>query len=370
MRPQEGSTWLEIDTAAIQNNIHQIQTITQRPVMAVVKANGYGHGMVEAARAAAAAGAAWCAVARIDEALALRQAGIRLPILVMGFCPPERAAEAAHQHIRLSVYDLTLARQMAEQVAPTGSRLRLHVKVDTGMGRLGVMPAGALDLVSWLAGQEALEVEGIFTHFARADEPAQPETDAQIDTFIEVLHSLSSTGLRPPLVHAANSAASLYFPRAYFDMVRPGIAIYGLHPSPDAPLPPSFRPALSWKARLASVKMLPAGQGIGYGHRYVTAGEERIGVLPVGYADGLRRQVGVNAVLVNGRKVPVVGGVCMDQCMLQLDEVPAAQPGDEVVLIGSQGEAARTAEEIAQSWGTVNYDVVCGLAARVPRFYD
>ena len=175
--------------------------------------------------------------------------------------------------------------------------------------------------------------------------------------------------MRPPLVHAANSAATLYFPQARFDLVRPGIAIYGLHPSPEAPLPDDFRPALSWKAHLASVKVLPAGHAIGYNARYVTSRAERIGVCPVGYADGLRRKVNVNSVLLRGQHVPVVGGVCMDQCMLQLDSVPDAHTGDEIVLIGSQNGALIRVEEIAAAWGTVNYDVVCGLTARVPRIY-
>lgn len=370
MSVEISSTWLEVDLGAIQNNIRQIQSITKRPVMAVVKANGYGHGILAAAQAAEQAGARWLAVARIDEALQLRRAGVVLPLLVMGYCPPERVPEAAAGQVHLTVYDPDLSKAYAESARASGGRLRVHLKVDTGMGRLGVFPGDAVAMARLLAGLDSLQVDGIFTHFARADEPTRPETDQQIDRFLSVLDALEAVGLRPPLVHAANSAASLYFPRAYFDMVRPGISIYGLQPSPEAPLPEGFRAALSWKARLASVKELPPGSGVGYNYRYYTRGTETIGVVPVGYADGLRRKVGVNFALVGGSRVSVVGGVCMDQCMVRLDEAaPGAYPGDEVVLIGRQGDAAITAEEIGEAWGTINYEVVCGLSARVPRIY-
>ena len=334
----------------------------------MVKANGYGHGLVEVGRAAASAGAAWLGVARLEEGLALRHAGLGLPILVMGYCAPERAPEAAASDIRLAAFDPELVMGQAAQACQSGHRLRVHAKIDTGMGRLGVFPHQGIEFVRWLSETPGLEVEGIFTHFARSDEPDLSQTHHQIDAFSQVVEGLQSLGLRPPLAHASNSAAALYFPRAYFDMVRPGISIYGLHPAPEAPLPDGFRPALAWKTRLVSVKELPASHGVGYNYRYITTRRERIGVIPVGYADGFRRRLG-NFALVGGRRVPVVGGVCMDQCMLQLDDVPEARSGDEVVLIGRQGEACITAEEIAHSWETNNYEVVCGLQARVPRLY-
>jgi alanine racemase len=363
------STWLEIDLSAIQNNIRQIAAAAGSPVMAVVKANGYGHGMVEVARAALEAGACGLGVARIDEALQLRQSGITQPVLVMGYCSPERAAEAAAQNIALTIYDFDLAKEYSAAAARAANTLRLHIKVDTGMGRLGVFPVDALEFTSYLNTLPNLGIEGIFTHFARADEPSLAETDLQIDRFLSVLSALSASGIRPRQVHAANSAGALNYPRAAFDFVRAGIAIYGLHPSPTSALSSSFRPALSWKAALASVKELPAGHGVGYTHRYITTQAERIGVLPVGYADGLRRQVGVNFALVGGVRVPVVGGVCMDQSMLKLDSVPSARAGDEVVLIGRQASESITAEEIGAAWGTINYEVVCALAARIARLY-
>jgi alanine racemase len=363
------STWLEIDLGAIRNNIRQIQTVTGRPVMAIIKANGYGHGLVEVGRAVVSAGAAWIGVARLEEAGALRQAGIPLPILVLGFCSPERVPEALANQVSLSVHSVEIGQAFADRARSAGQKLRVQAKIDTGMGRLGVYPEDGLDFIHALQASPELLLEGIFTHMARADEPELETTDWQLDRFTKLLKSLDQAGLRPPLVHAANSAASLYFPAAHFDLVRPGISIYGLHPSPSAPLPPGFRPALTWKARLASIKNLPAGHGVGYNYRYTTGQVERIGVVPVGYADGFRRRLG-NIALVGGQRVAVVGGVCMDQCMLQLDGVPQARVGDEVVLLGQQDGAVITAEEVGQSWGTINYEVVCGLAARLPRVYN
>lgn len=368
MNIDAASTWLEIDLSAIQNNIQQIQAIAGRPVAAIIKANGYGHGLVEAGRAAVSAGAAWLGVARVEEALALRQAKISLPVLVLGFSTPERVPEAVAHDISLAVHAPELLADYAAQARAAGKTLRVHAKFDSGMGRLGVFPEDGLAFVRQILAHPELRFEGAFTHFASADEPALDTTGWQIDRFSRLVEALEANELRPPVVHAANSAAALYFPPARFDMVRAGIAIYGLHPSAEAPLPASFRPALVWKARLASVKMLPEGHGIGYNYRYRTQKAERIGVIPVGYADGFRRRLG-NFVLVGGKRVSVVGGVCMDQCMIQLDEVPFAQIGDEVVLIGRQGDAVITAEEVGQAWGSVNYDVVCGLTARVPRFY-
>lgn len=362
------TSWLEIDLGAIASNTRQMRAIAGVPVLAVVKANGYGHGLVEAARAALAGGAAWCGVARLEEALALRQAGITAPLLVLGYIAPPRAAEAAQAGVSAAAANYETARAYAEALRSAKQTLRVHAKIDTGLGRLGVSPAEGVAFVRFLASQPEFVVEGVFTHFASADDPAKPTTLEQIAHFQEVLAGLSAAGLRPPLVHAANSAAALYFPQARYDMVRSGIALYGLHPAAEAPLPPSFRPALTWKARLSSVKVLPPGHGISYNHRYRTSAAERIGAVAIGYADGFRRRLG-NFALVGGKRVNVVGGVCMDQCMVQLDGVPEAQVGDEVVLLGRQGSQAITAEEIGKAWGGNNYEVVCGLAARLPRLY-
>ncbi|MBI4770172.1 MAG: alanine racemase [Chloroflexi bacterium] len=368
-KPKERyATWAEVDLGVIAENIRQIRARVDVQVMAVVKANGYGHGAVPVAQAALKGGATWLAVARIEEAIELRRAGLDCPILLLGLLPPARMDEAIGQRISLTVWDAHQFPRLAAAAQRVGEAARLHLKVDTGMSRLGVQPPEAPALARRLAGTSGLLFEGLFTHFARADEPQVETTADQERLFYEVLAALESEGLRPPLVHAANSAAAITRPSAFLDMVRLGIAMYGLHPSAEVPCPEGVRPALAWNAVLGQVKTLPAGRGVSYGHIYVTSRPERIGSVLLGYADGFRRANG-NQVLVGGRRVPVVGRVCMDQFMVQLDSSSEARPGDEVVIIGEQGEERITAEEIAARWGTINYEVVCGIAARVPRLY-
>ncbi|MDP3184448.1 MAG: alanine racemase [Anaerolineales bacterium] len=362
------ATWVEVDLSVIAENVRRIRARVGVQVMAVVKANGYGHGAVPVARAALEGGATWLAVARSEEAFELRRAGLDCPILLLGLLPPARIGEAIGQRISLTVWDADQLPPLSAAAQRAGEAARLHLKVDTGMSRLGVQPPEVPALARRLAATPGLLFEGLFTHFARADEPQVETTADQERLFYKVLAALESEDLRPPLVHAANSAAALTRPSAYNDMVRLGIAMYGLHPSAQVPCPEGVRPALAWKAVLAQVKTLPAGRGVSYGHIYVTSRAERIGSVPLGYADGFRRVNG-NQVLVSGRRVPVVGHVCMDQFMLQLDSVPEAKAGDEVVIIGEQGEERIAAEEVAARWGTINYEVVCGIGARVPRLY-
>lgn len=363
------SNWVEVDLAAVQHNVHFIREHTGVQVMAVVKANAYGHGAVQVAQAALEAGAGWLGVARANEAMELRRAGLDCSILLLGYTPSGRVEEMIENRVSMTVWDAGQVRSISAAARRRGKRVGLHIKVDTGMSRLGAQPENTPELARELAANPQIRFEGIFTHFARADETTPSLTDDQEQRFRQLLEGLDTLGLRPPVVHAANSAASLTRPSAYFNLVRLGIAIYGLHPSPECLLPPAFRPALSWKAVLSQVKTIPPGRGVGYGHKYTTSGNERIGTLPVGYADGFRR-VGGNQVLVGGQHVPVVGGVCMDQIMVQLDGVPEARAGDEVVLIGKQGAAEITAEEVAGAWGTINYEVTCAIGARAPRFYS
>jgi len=361
------STWLEIDLNAIRNNVARIKELTKVEVMAVIKANGYGHGARPAAQAAVQGGATWCGVARIEEALALRRAGISCKLLVLGYTPPSKIPEAIDQQIVVSLFDPDLTHSYLEFARINGGILKAHVKVETGMGRLGMLPEDVPPFLKELRGSP-ISVEGIFTHFAQADEPQSGYTHKQIKIFNDLLARLENTDLKPQIVHAANSAAVFNFPEAWYDLVRPGDAIFGMAPSPLTLLGSEFMPALSWKARLISVRTYPKGSGISYGSRYVTAGNERIGVMPIGYGDGYRR-IDNQQVLVGGRRVNVVGRVCMDQCMLQLDDVPEAKAGDEVVLIGSQGKETISIDEVAARWATINYEVVCGLADRLPRIY-
>ena len=362
------ASWLEIDLNIIKNNIKCIQNFTHKPVMAIVKANAYGHGLAEIAAAAEEAGCTWCGTARLEEALLLRQSGIQCGIFVLGYTQPEAVPLAAAKQISLAVYDLETVRLYNEQLKQISLTLNVHLKLDTGMGRLGIFPENVLGFVKSLTEFTQINLEGVFTHFARADEPQLKTTDKQLMRFQKAVKTLEEAGLRPPYVHAANSAATLHYPEAYFDILRPGIILYGLPPSAEVNMLPELKPALTWKTRITSIKELPAGQGISYGHTYITQKTEKIGAIAAGYADGLRR-TGGNIVLVHGKRVPLVGRVCMDQSMVALDSVPDAKIGDEVVILGKQGKEEISAQEIAARWSTINYEVVSGLAQRLSRFY-
>ncbi len=362
------SNWLEIDGQAIKNNIRQLQNLTGVRVMAVVKANGYGHGITPVARMAAEAGASFLGVARIDEALELRREGIETAIQSLGFTPDERMGEAVEASISLTLHRVNQMEPVLAAAAAAGKPARVHIKIDTGMSRLGMLPEEGFEVLRRLAGEPNIDLEGAFTHLARADEPSVDLTDRQESIFSDWLAEISIAGTRPSLIHTANSAAALARPDTRHDMVRCGIAIYGMHPSSEVPLPDGFQPALRWLSRLSQVQQLPANRGISYGHAYTTQGDETIGVVPVGYGDGYRRVMD-NQVLIAGRRAPVVGRVCMDQIMVRLDHLPGSAVGAAVVLLGSSGEEQISAEEIATRWGTINYEVTCGMSARVPRIY-
>lgn len=356
-------TWAEVDLSAIQHNLRRLRAITQTRVMAVVKANAYGHGAVPVARAAEAAGVDWLGVARAEEGLALRAAGLTRPILVLGHTPPDQAAEALGADLALTVWEPAAAQAYAAQARALNRAAALHVKIDTGMGRLGVLPTEAAAVIDQVARLDGARLAGVCTHFANADE-AQPALSAaaQLAVFEQVIAALPA---RPPLLHASNSAGALSVPAARLDLVRCGIALYGLHPSPETPCPPDFRPALTWWARVTQVKRLPAGHGVSYGHQYITPRPETVAALGVGYADGYRRVLNVNEVVVHGQRAPVLGRVCMDQIIVRVDHLPAVRVGEAALLLGP----GLPADELAAKWDTINYEVVCGIMARVPRVY-
>jgi alanine racemase len=342
--------------------------------MAVVKANAYGHGAVPVACTLQAAGVHSFAVACIGEALELRAGGITLPILVLGYTPPWQAAEAAAAAVTLTVFDAETAVQMNELVRGR-ARLAVHVKINTGMNRLGVGPADTPALLAALRELPNLSVEGIFTHFATSDETDRSFAELQFSRFSAVLAQLAATGLRPPLAHAANSAALLTMPHTHLDLVRSGIALYGLCPDVDqCPLPAGFMPALSWKAQVTRVGALEPGDSVSYGREFVAAQPMRVAAIPVGYADGFpRKPFTWGSVLLRGQPAPILGRVCMDQTVVDVTQIEAAsgpvRPGEEVVLIGSQGDAQLSAEEVSTRIRTNNYDVVSRILARVPRVY-
>jgi alanine racemase len=362
-------TWLEVDLEAIAHNVRRVGEIVGPAVkvLAVLKADGYGHGAVRIARTALNNGAYCLGVASINEGLALRQAGISAPILVLGFTPAWQARELVLNSLSATVFDIDVAQALSRAAGQLDSQVKVQVKVDTGMGRLGLLPDDVVPFVLALRSLSHLVVEGIFTHFSVAD--ADPDyTRWQADRFQQVLEALSEEGIDLPLVHAANSAAILSLPASHFGMVRLGIAMYGLQPSPQVRCPPDFRPALSFKTEVAQVKTLPPGSYVSYGNTYQTTDRQRIAVIPVGYADGFRRGPRHwGEVLVRGQRAPIVGRVCMDQTMIDVTAIADVRQGDEVVLIGEQGGESLTAEQVAEQLGTVNYEVVSEILARVPR---
>lgn len=368
MNSDNFASWLEVDLGILENNYRLLRNWTHTPIMPIVKANAYGHGLEEVTRTLEKAGAGWCGVARIEEALILRQAGLRMNILVLGYTAPQRVQDAIRNQISLTIYDPLLIQPYALQAKTAGYVLNIQAKVDTGMGRLGIPDDEALEFIQKLKNTPEFHLQGVFTHFACADEPGKPYTVNQLEKFTTVVQNMHSAGINPDMLHSANSAAAINFPTSRFDIARIGIALYGLPPSRTTELPHGIKPVMTWKTRITSVKMLPKGHGVSYGFKYFTRKSERIGVIAAGYGDGLRRQEG-NIVLLHGKKVPVVGNVCMDQCMVQLDQVPEAQVGDEVVLLGKQEKDEITATEISEKWNTINYEVICGMAARMPRHY-
>jgi alanine racemase len=370
---QDRPTWLEVDLEALAGNVRRAQEIVgpEVAICAVLKADGYGHGAESIARTALNNGARMLAVACLAEAIALRRAAIDAPILVLGYTPAWQARDTVRHDVTATVYDLDVARALSRAAADMNRLARVHVKVDTGMARLGLLPDEAMPFVQELALLPGLVVEGIFTHFSvadSADPQHQAHTLAQLAAFQRVLAELRGLGIAVPIVHAANSAAMLSWPASRFDMVRLGIALYGLAPSSDVPLPAGFRPVLSWKTQVAQVKTLPPGAPVSYGNTYITSRETRMAVAPVGYADGFRRAPAHwGHVLVRGQPAPIVGRVTMDQTMLDVTDIPGVRQGDEVVLIGRQGDAEITVEQVAERLGTISYEVVAEILARVPR---
>ncbi len=363
-------TWLEIDLSAIAGNLSRIREIVgpKVDIMAVLKADAYGHGAVQVARTVGLQGAQMLAVATVNEGVVLRDQGIGLPILVLGYVPPWQVREAIARDLAIVLYSEWVARYADRWARAMGRKARVHIKVDTGMTRLGVLPEDLLNFLEVVFNLAGVEVEGIFTHFANADVPEHPMNVAQLDAFRRVLRGLMDKGWVPDRVHAANSAATLYLEQSRFNMVRPGIALFGLQPSPRCPLPDGFRPAVSFKSQVGQVKRVAKGTCVSYGCKFVTSRESLIAVLPVGYGDGFRRGPSSwKEVLVRGRRAPVVGTVCMDMCMVDVTDIPGVREGDEVVLIGRQGEECISVEEVAGWLGTVNYEVVCQILARVPR---
>ncbi|UFU01314.1 alanine racemase [Radiobacillus kanasensis] len=362
-------TWAEIDLARIEYNIHQLQKrLTDTKIYAVVKANGYGHGDIEVAKRALKAGAKGLAVATLDEALKLRKAGLTAPLLVMGWSRPEDASVAIIHDITLTVYQKEWLIEVKQN--QVDGAVKVHIKLDTGMGRLGVRTnEELLELLHELQ-SGPFELEGAFTHFATADEQDYSYFEKQQERLDSFLHCLEKNWSKPIIIHTGNSAASMRFPEKMQHFTRFGVSMYGLYPSDTVKKekPIDLQQAFSLHSKLVHVKKLPPGEGVSYGATYVTEEEEWIGTIPIGYADGYIRKLQGSDVLVEGKRMPIVGRICMDQCMIRLDkEYPI---GTNVTLIGKQGDEEISIDELADHLETINYEIPCMIGPRVPRVYS
>ena len=361
--------WADVDLGAVRHNVGVLRRhVAPAQLCAVVKADGYGHGAVAVAAAALEAGAEWLAVAQVCEAAALREAGIDAPLLLLSEPRADEVGTVVGLDLRLTVYTADMVAALAG--AATGPQ-RLHMKVDTGMRRVGVAPDEAVALAKAIADHSQLELEGVFTHLPVADEPGNPFTGHQLARFDAVLEQLQAEGFDPPLRHAANSAGAIRVPEARYDLVRCGIAVYGVPPAPVLDGLVDLRGALSLSSEVSFVKQVPGGQGISYGLRQRTRHETMIATVPIGYADGVFRSLPLAGaeVLIHGRRRRMIGVVTMDQLMVDCGADLDVQPGDPVVLLGAQGDERITPDDWAEKLGTISYEVVCAIGPRVERRY-
>jgi alanine racemase len=363
------STVADVDLDAIVSNVEAIRARSNADVIAVVKADAYGHGAQAVAETCFEAGAVMVAVAAVEEGLALRESGVNGPILV--FLGPTDSSEVAHavaQDLVLVVWDVERARAISEAATVLRRTARVHFKIDTGLTRLGAPMAEAAARYRSIASLPHVEIDGVFTHLATADDPDTSNDRAQLGRFREVLSSIAD---RPRLVHAAASAGVAAFgPLEGMNAVRTGLSMYGLHAAPHLANALALRPALSWRSRVLRIASVPAGTGVSYGHEYRLPRDGRIATVPVGYGDGLPRAAGTRgSVLLRGRRVGFAGRICMDLVMLDVTDIPDAREGDEVVLIGAQAGAGQTAEDLAEACGTISYEIITGIRRRVPRRY-
>ena len=370
--PKGRPTACYVDLDALRWNFRQIREKIgpEVRVLSVVKADAYGHGAREVARALAAAGSESFGVATLEEGVELRAAGIRSPILVLAGVYPEQLGEFIQHRLTPAICETEAFKQLEKEARRRGVTLNFHLKVDTGMGRIGLPSA---EVGRWLPemGQlESLKLEGLFSHFSHAESVEGSYTQSQLKAFQLVLKRLRSAGYNPPWVHLANSAAVITLPSAHFTMVRPGLMLYGAYPSPVMASQVALKPVLSWRTRVLQLKRVPEGSSISYGQIFVTQRESSIATLPVGYADGYPRLLSNRGeVLIRGQRAPVAGRICMDLTMVDVTDIRGVEQGDEVVLLGAQGKAAISADEMARWAETISYEIFTSISDRVPRIH-
>jgi len=374
MKKLLGPTWTEINLDAIANNVKNIKQLIGEKIelMAVVKGNAYGHDILEVSSVVLKNGASRLAVARLEEGIFLRKAGITIPILVLGLTLEQQVELLVSYNITPTVCKYEMIEKLSKFAVKKDKTVKVHIKVDTGMGRIGIFPNHVLDFVKKVKALKNIEIEGIFTHFSVADEKDKTYTEEQFRKFMGVLSTLEREGIKIPIKHVGNSATLLDFPHMWLDLVRTGISVYGLYPSTEVQKTVKLIPAHSFKTQIVFLKELSAGEYISYGRIYTTTKRRtKVASLPVGYADGYKRLLSNQGeVLVRGRRFPVIGRVCMDQCMIDVTNFPQVEVGDEVVLWGRQGQEEITVEEIAEKIGTINYEIIhMPDKKRVPKLF-
>src|SRR5262245_32340624 len=371
--PRGRPTLCFIDHDALRWNFEQIRTKVgaQVKILSMVKANAYGHGAVAVARTLAAAGGDAFGVATLDEGIELRQSGIGAPIIVVAGVYQDQLESFFAHSLTPAIYDLNGLAELETAVSGRRASLNFHLKIDTGMGRLGLLAAEIDRWLPQLKTIKALKLEGVFSHFSTAESVEGDYTKRQLKIFSDVVKRMRAEGITPPLVHFANTAATITQPAAYFDMVRPGIMLYGGYPSPAMAQQITLKPVLSWRTKILQLKKVPAGASISYGQTFITRRESLIAALPCGYADGYSRLLSNRGeVLVRGKRAPVAGRVCMDLTMIDVTDIRNVQQGDEVVLLGRQGNAEISADEMAVWANTISYEIFTSIGARVPRIHD
>ncbi|MBW2164586.1 MAG: alanine racemase [Deltaproteobacteria bacterium] len=368
--------WAEVDLKAIGHNIRELRRITNPKArfMAIVKANAYGHGIIEVARQSLENSAEALGVANIEEGIQLRKAGINAPVLIFGYASPVHAKKLIEFDLTQTVYSYEISRALSEAVAAYGKKIKVHIKVDTGMGRLGLLREitdSSVSEVESISRLPMLELEGIYTHFATADKSDRSYAGKQFKIFMDFLNQLRIAGLEIPVTHAANSAAIINMPETHLDMVRAGISIYGLYTSEEVDRSIiKLKPAMELKTKIIHLKKVPAGFKVSYGTTYETEKPTTIATVSIGYADGLNRLLSSKGrMLVCGHSAPIVGRICMDLTMLDVGNIPEIAIGEEVVVFGKQGNASISVDEIASTINTINYEVVSTIMERVPRIY-
>ena len=367
--------WVEVDLDILANNMREIRRVVDNKaeVTAVIKANAYGHGSCVLAPILAKNGANRFAVAELDEAIELRQHGITKPILVLGTVLPDQVEEVVLYGIDIAVFNYDIAKAFSDEAVRQHRIIRLHIKIDSGMGRIGYQPnVESIEEIVRISKLPNVVMEGIFTHFATADCIDKTYTKIQYNRFKYVCDELAKKGVKIHTHHCANSATIIDLPQYHWDMVRAGIILYGLAPSDEVDISKTaLKPAMSLKCRIMYIKKIKAGDSISYGRKFIADKECTIATLPIGYADGYTRMLSNKntQVLINGKRANIVGNICMDQCMVDITNIPDVKVGDEVVLFGTQGNEEILADELADKLGTINYEIVCMMARRLPRVY-